>query len=202
VGEAVSAGGFVKVPTALLYNPDVSDGALRAYMALARYAISCSSDTFELTADALGTLLGRGRDQAARRLGELERLGLVVIVDRHRGRARPNRITVLDPQDVVFAGLHVARSAADLRHQVAADVRHPDAADLRHPYKKEERTRVDRGQEENHSPPPVDNGGAPRPPRRDRCTIHEAPGSWTETTECRGCVADAKAAGWSRSPAF
>jgi hypothetical protein len=197
----VSASSFVKVPDALLYDPELSDGALRAYMVLAGYARACSSDTFELTADALGTLLGRGRDQAERRLRELQKRGLVIVHGRH-DRRRPNRMTVLDPQGVVFAGLHVDRDAADVRHPDAADVRHHDAADVRHPYKKEERARGDRGQEANPPPSPVDNGGAPRTPRRQRCATHEAPGSWSDTTECRGCVADAKAAGWSRDPAF
>jgi hypothetical protein len=197
----VSAAGFVKLPDALLYDPNVSDGALRAYMALARYATSCSCDTFELTADALGTLLGRSHDRANLWAHELERLGLLA-VERNRGSGRPNRYTVLDPQGVVFAGLHVAkgsRGSASLAH---AETREPAHAETRVPSYKEERTREDRGSRGRALPSPVDNGGAPRTPRRDRCSVHEAPGSWSDSTQCRGCVADAKAAGWSRSPAF
>lgn len=197
----MSAAGFVKLPDALLYDPSVSDGALRLYMALARYATSCSCDTFELTADALGTLLGRSHDRANLWARELERLGLLE-VERNRGAGRPNRYTVLDPQGVVFAGLHVAQGSRENASQAHAKTRVPAHAKTRVPIDKEERTRGDRGREDKPSPPPVDNGGAPRPPRRQRCTVHEAPGSWTDSTECRGCVADAKAAGWSRSPAF
>jgi hypothetical protein len=160
--------GFVKIPDALLFDPELSDGALRAYAVLAGYARMQSSDSFELTLDALGTLLGRGRDQAERRMRELQTRGLVVVHGRH-DRRRPNRITVLDPTGCVFASLHMKRDAADVRHQVAADVRHHDTADVRHPYieGREDESRQ-RSKRTNPLPSPVDNGGAPRPPR-PRC---------------------------------
>jgi hypothetical protein len=199
----VSAGGFVKLPDALLYDPDISAEALRAYMALARYATGLGADTFDLTADALGTLLGRSHDRANLWTRELERRGLL-LVERNRGRARPNRYTVLDPQEVVFAGLHVARSTRESASPKAhAETREPAHAETREPVKKEERARGDRGVKRTTPlPQPVDNGGAPRPPRRPRCTVHEPPGSWSDAADCRGCLADAKAAGYSRRPAF
>lgn len=158
---------FVKLPTSLLYDPDVPDGVLRAYMALARYAILVSSDTFEMTGEQLGTLLGRSRDQADRRLNDLIARGLVV-VEGNRGRARPNRITVLDPQGVVFAGLHVERASADAPKEASADLRKPGSAEVPKPYKKEGEERGGQRSKRSASaldlPSPVDNGGAPRPP--------------------------------------
>jgi hypothetical protein len=183
----VSGGVFVKVPDALLYDPELSDGALRAYLALAGYARMQSSDTFELTLDALGTLMGRSRDQAERRVKELQRRGLVVLHGRH-DRRRPNRITVLDPQGVVFAGLHVRRDAADVRQPDAADLRHRDAADLRHPYiEGREEGQGQRTKRTTPLPSPVDNGGAPRPPH-PRCVRpgHEHAGV-RRRGECSAC---------------
>lgn len=170
----MSAGGFVKLPTALLYDPDLPDGVLRAYMALARYAIACSSDTFEMTVDQLGTLLGRSRRQADRWLAELIARGFVVR-DGHRGRARPNRITVLDPEGCVFAGLHVERAAPDMAHQDATDVAHPDATDPAQPIDKEVEDESRQRRRGEPLPSPVDNGGAlrrPRPAEASECGQH------------------------------
>jgi hypothetical protein len=160
----VSAGGFVKLPTALLYDPDLPGEVLRAYAGLARYAIACSSDTFELTGEAFGTLLGRSRRQADRLMAELITRGLAA-VEGNRGRARPNRITVLDPEGCVFAGLHVERASPDLSKQAWTDPSKPGWTDPSMPIDKEvedERRQRRRGEP---LPSPVDNGGAPRPPR-------------------------------------
>lgn len=160
----MSAGGFVKLPTALLYDPDLPDGVLRAYMALARYAIACSSDTFEMTGEQLATLIGKSRDVVDRRLADLVERGLVA-VEGNRGRARPNRITVLDPEGCVFSGLHVERASADTPKEASADPRKPASAETPKPSSKEVEARGGQRRRGEPLPSPVDNGGAPRPPR-------------------------------------
>lgn len=68
----MSAGGFVEAPVDLLLDAHLSDGAFRAYLALASYARGCRAETFELTCSTLGTLLHCSPKTANRYLRELD----------------------------------------------------------------------------------------------------------------------------------
>lgn len=190
--------GFVKLPDALLYDPEISDGALRAYAVLAGYARACSSTTFELTGDALGTLLGRSRDQADRRLLELIARGLVM-VEGNRGRARPNRITVLDPHACVFAGLHVDRASAETPKpgfRRSAEASLGRSAEAIEEGREDERGQRKRGEP---LPSPVDNGGASRPPRPRCSTPGHEHAAVRAGGACAACWSEGRS---SREPAF
>lgn len=165
---------FTKTPDALSLDSELSDGAFRAYVILAACARQFSSDTFEMTGEQLGTLLGRGRKRADLRIAELVERGLVV-VEGNRGRGRPNLITVLDPQDVVLAGLHIKRAGSEttqpglVENDQAGLVENDTAIEEGREVRDEQRRRGE------PLPSPVDNGGAlrrPRPPEASECGQH------------------------------
>jgi hypothetical protein len=169
---------FVKLADALTFDPDVSDGALRAYSVLAAYGRSIGSATFELAGDQLGTLLGRSHDQANRRTRELERLGLLS-VRRRRGYGQPNLFTVLDPHDCLWTGLRVERGSASPGSRGSASSRTRISASPRDIGEREKR--------EHDDARPVDNGAAtPRPPSPAECTTHRG----QPAHSCRSCRAD------------
>lgn len=161
----MSGESFVKVPDALLFDAELPSGVLKAYLMLARCARTFSTDTFDMTVDQLATLLGySSRRQGDRVLAALVDRGLVA-VEGNRGRARANQITVLDPYGCVFSGLHLKRAATEMSQQAATEMSQPAATKMSQPYREE---REDRGGQRLRGEPlpsPVDNGGAPRPPR-------------------------------------
>lgn len=166
----------MKLADALTFDPEVSDGALRAYSVLAAYARSVGSATFELSGDQLGTLLGRSHDQATRRTRELERLGLLT-VRRRRGYGMPNLFTVLDPHGCLFAGLRVDASPSS---RTSAGSRTRKSASPRDIGEREKR-------ENDTNPQPVDNvAAAPAPSSPAECSTHRG----QLATSCRGCRAD------------
>lgn len=91
----MTAPAAVSVPTALIFDPMLSAGALRAYAQLARYGQLLGSLTFALTGSQLGVLTCGGPARAHRRVRELEERALVTVC-RQPGQA--NVYTVRDPE--------------------------------------------------------------------------------------------------------
>jgi hypothetical protein len=169
----------VKLASVLTYDTDLSDGALRAYVVLIDYGRVVGSESFELTADQLGTLLGRSHDIANRRARELAERGLLRI-DGRRGRNQPNRYTVVDPFDVAFSDRPDIHSPVYPQPPTGhAKTRVPGHAKTRDPYKEDREV-----QEGETAAQPVDNGAAapaPRPPAE--CAEHRGQPAGT----CRSC---------------
>jgi hypothetical protein len=86
----------VSVPAALVFDPSLSDGALRAYAQLAGHAQQTGSRTLELSGDQLGAVLGVSPGRAARRVRELEGRGLLA-VRRRIGGDQASWYLVRDP---------------------------------------------------------------------------------------------------------
>lgn len=79
----------MKLPTSVLYEPDLSDGEKITYAVLLNYQWANGDAPFEMTTSQLATLLGKSADQATRRTQALEEAGRLTVT-RRRGMNRPN----------------------------------------------------------------------------------------------------------------
>lgn len=170
---------YVMTPDAMTFDAELSDGALRTFLALVAYARTAGGPVFEMTADQLGALVGRSADQVTRRTRELEARGYLE-VDRRRGYHLPNRYTVLDPQGVLFSDRRGRTSAGSGTRTFAGSWDRTSAGSK---YIGEER-----GREGNTLASSVDNVGATRPPDA-YCDDHGGPaGRMSDGTPwCPGC---------------
>lgn len=84
-------------PLDLVFDERVSGEDVRRWLVLDTFAWKLGSPTFEAPASQLAALFGgKGINTARRSIDSLEAAGWLVI-ERNRGRNRPNRITVVNP---------------------------------------------------------------------------------------------------------